>query len=285
MYTLWLKLKRRLILGAKTPKLVDLRHIDDVSYFVKNRLLFSHSMPIVNLGIDSGVTLPAFRLTGKGCHPFVSALKALDNQDQFVSQLSYIKTAMDRFYSNYQPSNAFDILGLEGHYDHTLKSLEPYVLTLPWDEATPKKEQRAKRKSIREENRVLNVNLGADDGWAWSGPVSDEKLDIEARRLLGVYTSIVQNGYNRNNGPDGDIRVNVLFDELLNTATWQSRVGQHRVIALSSLGFEKIPCRVSKFVSRSEVDAWPNVRNGLYSTDIALLIFDHMFSLGQRQAS
>lgn len=281
MKELWSKVRRRIALRVKAQSLVDLRDVDDDTYFFENRLHFSQSQPIANLRIERGITLPAFRLVGNKCHPFVTALKTLDSDGKNINDLNCLKSAMDDFYAKYQPSNAFDILGIEERCNHVLKSLEPYVLTLPWDDASPKKERRAKRKSIMEENKVLGVNLSADAGWAWSGPVSTQKLDIEARRLLSVYASICENGYQRSGGLDGDIRVNILFDGSSNAATWQSRVGQHRVLALSSLGFEKIPCRISKFVVRAEVEAWPNVSNGLYSKELALSVFDHMFYLGQ----
>lgn len=281
MNSFWSKIIRRVSSLAKKPAIIDLRHVDDDTYFFNNRFHLSKMLPVANLPIERGITLPAFRLIGNECHPFVTALKDLGTSGQDMNDLNYLKSKMDIFYSNYQPSNAFDILGLGDCSDHVLGSMEPYVLTLPWDNASPKQERRAKRKSIMKENKVLNVNLGADAGWAWSGPVSAKKLHVEARRLLNVFNSIRKNGYQRSDEPDGDIRVNILFDGFLDTATWQSRVGQHRALALSSLGFNKIPCRISNFVVRTEVESWPNVRNGLYSKELALSVFDNMFNLGQ----
>jgi len=265
--------------------LIDLRHIVNDIYFFQNRIQYSTSSTIATLNIDKGVTLPSFSLSQTNRHPFIDALQTLSSEDLgHDSALELLKSEMKKFYTEFQPANAFEILGLDEEKSHTLETFEPYALTLPWDNAGPVKERKAKMRSIREENAVLNVDAGEDAGWAWSGPVSDEKLEVEARRLMNVYRSIQEQGYCRSDEPDGDIRVNLLFDESYNHATWQARVGQHRAIALAALGYEEITCRISKVIVKSEVEKWHNVRNGLYDEQLAIAVFDRIFLLGQKEA-
>ena len=119
-------------------------------------------------------------------------------------------------------------------------------------------------------------NLTIEDGWAWTGPVSEDKRQLEVHRLSALLRSVVAQGYQRSDGQDGDIKAVLLVNER-EEWVWQAMDAQHRAAVVSALGLETVPVRVSRVIRREEAKFWPNVVRGLYSVDEALLIFDNIF--------
>lgn len=274
------KLLRRLRQSLKRSKIVDLGVFSEHSIeAIESLKLGSSTSALLRLPTTCGVTMPAFRLDGENCHPFVSILRRLppiDNAD-FSCDVAQLSGAMAEFYEQYQPENALALLGISDISSSNLQSFPAYASVLPWDHATPEQEARAKIKSVREENVGAGADIGIEDGWAWSGPVSAQKLSVEATRLLGVFRSIQKNGYQRSNGADGDISASLLIGNDMRIV-WQSRVGQHRAMSLAALNYEEIPVRVTRIVKRDNVETWANVVNGVFSKAQALAVFDRHFS-------
>lgn len=261
---------------------LDLRYLDYNALGLRD---FPGVPFLINLPTDFGLTLPTFRLCGLGAHPFVGAISDLREIRCRERRQLHLTAKLREFYNSYQPKDALDILGVACEASSSLSSFDPYALTLPWDSAGPEKESAAKTSSIRHENREAGFDLSSEHGWAWSGPVSESKLNVEVSRLLRVYESIVDQGYQRNNEKDGDIRVNVLLPCNGESAIWQARVGQHRAIVLAGLGYSSIPSRVTNVIMRSQVDSWFNVVNGVYTKSFALDVFDSFYQMGKQVTS
>lgn len=224
--------------------------------------------------------MPLFRLSGENCHPFVSILRrlpVLDDAD-FARDTAQISDAMADFYEQYQPTSALALLGISDVSAVNLQSVPAFASVMPWDHATPEQEALAKIKSVHEENLAAGADFGIEEGWAWSGPVSAQKLNVEATRMLNVFRSIQKNGYQRSDGADGDIRASLLIRNDTRIV-WQSRVGQHRAMSLAALNYDEIPVRVTRIVRRSNVKTWANVMNGVFSKAQALAVFDRHFDL------
>ncbi len=117
--------------------------------------------------------------------------------------------------------------------------------------------------------------LGLEHGEQSHGPVSEQKLRLEARRLDAVLASISQRGLQYESGrlPRGDF---LLGDD----GEWAAvvREGFHRVAALVHLGFTTVPMRFHpsypRVVPRSESPYWPMVVAGSLTEDEALAVFD-----------
>ncbi|MCK5196877.1 MAG: hypothetical protein KAR21_00915, partial [Spirochaetales bacterium] len=58
---------------------------------------------------------------------------------------------------------------------------------------------------------------------------------------------------------------------------WIAEAGNHRVMALGSLGYQEFPARIEGIVYRRDAAIWPNVINGTYSPDYARQVFDRIF--------
>jgi len=228
---------------------------------------------IVNVPINKGRALPIFDYSEASNHPYVLAARRalLKGTERELLIREVLKTFFDLF----NPKNPNEILGLQS--DRTeLKEFPYWSVLMPWDSEDPNEWIVKIEKSVRVENKLNKRNLGIDSGWAWAGPASSEKCEIETKRLLRVLNSIELRGYLRNNRPDGDIAVNLLARSN-SEWVWQSIVGQHRAAVLSALGHQNIQVSVRNIVRREDVSSWPNVIRGIYSQNEALKVFDKIY--------
>lgn len=241
------------------------------------------SSVLVDLDPRYGLSSPAFRLFGGGRHPFVSALAKV-HAGEFAtsgepSQL--LQVELENFYSRFKPESAAEILYPGFDFRNVaLKDAPAYAYVLPWQSASLLEQKSAIERYVVEENRTCASKIGVNEGWAWCGPVSSEKLKVEVARLLTVFNSIREKGYLRNDGKDGDISALVYYHSDSSPLVWQCTVGQHRCFSLSALELKAIPCRVSNIIRREDYTNWPNVRSGLFSEYEALALFDRIYTLG-----
>ena len=134
---------------------------------------------------------------------------------------------------------------------------------LPWKRYSPREFSQYKKKLRARFDRQLH----RPDG---------DTIEAEARRFVGLARSIEKNGYKRNDSPDGDISVTVLFKED-GSWSWITEAGNHRAMALGALGYREFPARIEAIVYRRDAAIWPNVINGTYSRDYASQVFDRIF--------
>lgn len=229
---------------------------------------------VTTVDMNKGRGLPLFSFVLPSVHPFVTAARAVLTQceDPFIT----IKTLLRNYYDFVKPPCPNAILGLKSDR-RELKDFPAWAVLMPWDKENAIEWKEKIISSVYSENTRYGKRLGVEHGWAWAGPSSNVKVEIESTRFLSVLYSIQKNGYNRNNKPDGDIMVNVLAKSA-HDWVWQSIGAQHRASALAALGYDTIPVRIMKVIRRDDVLSWPNVRRGLYSETEALKIFDDIYS-------
>lgn len=126
------------------------------------------------------------------------------------------------------------------------------------------------------DHKEVNSNITIKDGFTYFGPVSDEKVKVEALRYYNLIQSLCDKGYNRSDHFEGDICGEIIINKN-GEWRWLAGPGQHRAVVLSSLDYQNIPVRVLRLVFENEVDIWPNVTSGLYTKKGALKLFHTIF--------
>lgn len=228
---------------------------------------------LVDGALDAGRGLPLFTFSPSGVHPFVRAvMAALENGDEKRA----IRRVLQEYYEVFRPRSAAELYGLSPEDVPRLANEPPWAALLPWDEETIELWRADIQASVLRENRRFGRELTVSEGWAWCGPTSPEKLDIETDRLHAIMSAIRQRGLRRDDHADGDISVVVLMRRD-GQWRWQARTGQHRAAVAGALRFTTLPLRVEKIVNRHDVDIWPNVVSGIFSRDAALQLFDRIF--------
>ena len=154
----------------------------------------------------------------------------------------------------------------------------------PWRKTQPKKQNtpagRFHRHEFRQIARDLGVPLGDIRGQIRGGPVSEAFGEITFRRLARLYDSIARDGFRPESSAarypagfcfvrEGDHRISI-------------GSGKHRVLVMIALGWPRIPVELGPpklpvITRREEVDLWPNVRDGHFTRDEALALFDEIF--------
>jgi hypothetical protein len=219
----------------------------------------------------------AFRCAPGVGNPFVETLLRYKDGQSAACARAPLKS----FFASWQPRNAADVLGIQSSHSHeSLRDQDPFAYVLPWDAGEIPDILEGRRTVIRRDHEGERRNgrkMDLGSGWKCWGPVSDDLEEHEFTRLARVFESIRQNGFHRSAAPDGDIGAIVL------RANGENRYlispGHHRAAALAALGHTVAPVRLaSHIVRREDVKAWPAVRKGLFSEQIALRIFDRMHS-------
>jgi hypothetical protein len=225
------------------------------------------------LPISKGRALPVHSFNKNGYHPFVNAAKKALKVPK-KKRYCVIKEYLSEYYSKFVPITA-------GHLMSSTKKSKLYkfptwAIMMPWQRANIYKHSMNVRNNVRIENKENKENIGIDSGWAWTGPVAENKLSIESKRLNIVLDSILTKGYVTHNGKDGHILGTILIKDN-NSWVWQSVTGQHRTSVLAALEFSNVKVKVRMFVRRDEVECWPQVVNGFYTINEAIDIFDKVF--------
>jgi hypothetical protein len=229
---------------------------------------------IINVPLTRCCSWLGFNLVNQ-LHPYVrTAVAYLHN-----NKITYENSPLRQYYDYFQPDNASTVLGLVPGTSEFFEKSPPSWRIYPWNPNQPEKVAAAKRKITREENSARGLSLDADHGYTVFGPVSNEKGKLEFSTLVNLVNSISKSGYIRTNRPDGDIQAIVAFDMCDNVRYFISK-GHHRVAVLAALGHETIPIRVSRnlVVRQNEANKWPHVRDGLFSPEQAIEVFERVFN-------
>lgn len=218
-----------------------------------------------------GLMPVAFRCDKRGGHPFVETLLGII--DGRVT--GYAGSPLKDYYRNWQPATAAEVLGVHGAT--VLRWMPPLASPLPWDRLSPADHLRLWSDIARRDYHENGFDLPPEAGWKGWGPMRDEAGEVELARLCRTLAAIRRYGYRRHNAYDGDIAGQALCHG--GRIRFALGPGQHRVAALSALGYQDIPLRCDPhFIRREDVDRWPNVRRGIYGTDQALAVFDRIFA-------
>lgn len=220
---------------------------------------------IIDVPMDKTIRFPmAFGINSSYADPFAQTAK-----DLIEGKITtYNGSALERYFNDWQPQNAADLLGLDNvEANKLLLAVPAYGAVCPWDYDSPQERS----------------EMNKDAGWVSSGPVSGELAEKEFSRFKFVTESIVKNGYHRNSKViNGDIGAQVL----VKGSEWKILVcdGMHRFATLRALGWKRIPVSLRRWpmmIRREDVNFWPNVVNSLFSVDSALKVFDLFFEANQ----
>lgn len=231
----------------------------------------------VSLARCRGLNHLAFPCARDSGHPFIATIEA-----QLTGNLtSHSASPLEQFYRLWTPHNAAEALGLLDESPATpMLQSPPYGATLPWFNIGPHEASKYIAEAILKENASFGMNFGIEEGCSTVGPMSARKIELEHRRLVGVTKSIQKQGFRC------DSREYIRGYLLINDKSYavSLRQGQHRAAALAALGYSSAPVmiRTSPFVRtfsvhRTDVESWPNVKNGLFSVKQALELFDRIF--------
>ena len=194
-------------------------------------------------------------------NPFVYAVcSSLNSKEKF----STIKSILKKYYKCVQPDNIYEWYGLNNEDAPKLSGVPIWAIPEPWKPVTIEKKTRSMQSVALNENKKNGKTLSIFHGDKCFGPVSEEKLCLEAERLKIVMSSIHRKGFQRYDGPDGDIEAQIF---MLEDGQWRWMVtrGLHRAAVLAALDWQCIPVRVLSIIYRRDADIWPNVLSGLYT--------------------
>jgi hypothetical protein len=229
--------------------------------------IYAHGDPIFEVPARCCFYPYVFGYGPEGWHPFVQTLREVLAK----SSITYGESTLHRFYQAFQPRTLREVLFETGSDDSGSEILEgfpadKYLPLLPWDPAPSQ---------LRGEK-----GLEPSHGHQGYGPVSDQKGELEFRRLTDTMRSIELHGYRPAFHGDGEIRGYFLKDG--GDYRFVIRSGLHRTAALVALGRERI--RVGLFkgfpraLYRCDIDQWPLVRERVFSRDSAERYFMRFFS-------
>ena len=250
---------------------VDLRSV--CNHPLAARYFSVSKQVLITVEVSRGRGLRTFPLDAS-THPFVFALQSAALADD---PKSCIRAALRAYYELTQPTSAAEWLDLPAG-SSPLSHQPPWAVSMPWDVRTPEQWRAANERYALQENlehHVTGERLTINSGWHFWGPVTEQKLEIETRRLHDLATSLSAHGLVRHDGEDGDVCAVVL--ERDHDWRWQVLGGEHRAAAFSALGFVTMPVRVLQVVSRHDVDVWPGVVRGIFTRTDALATFDRVF--------
>lgn len=214
--------------------------------------------------------------------PFILTLSDFHNGT--VQQ--YNGSRLESFYKCFRPTNAAELMGLPAGSFPKLEEMPALAAPFFWlNEAAQQYSDFIRSRILlnRVENRHhgLNDRDGLDDNHLFGG-VSIKKGELEFRRLVQVYKSIMENGLRYS--VQGLDNINAVW--LMIGDDWKvflPRSGQHRVAAATVLGLSSIvveirPEATGGIIRREDIGRWPLVSSGVIAQSTATALFDRIFT-------
>jgi hypothetical protein len=208
---------------------------------------------------------------------YFGGLSFSDNQHHFVKYLKGGIRELENYYASHQPRDIFErhfigpyVYGAgSGKHDNPQSADFQSMSLLPWNACL---------------QEYLGENgLNVHHGHQGFGPVSRKKIFLESERLTKTMKSIKRYGYSPESLAREHVRGYLLIDDEHPDREFRFLVtgGQHRVACLAALGWNEVPVTFQEDRPRafflSELNLWPQVRNGTYSTEQARVIFKAYF--------
>lgn len=205
-------------------------------------------------------------------NPFVKTLMEYKNS----GIKNPVDSALKKYYDNYQPKNAADVMGLVNNKQ--LKEAPAFAYVLPWQYTDLEKNKKRRLKQHARFNRKRGLEkLDITHSFTNFGPAADEKLAHEFKRLTRLYDNIVTKGYKENPyDPEEVISGSFLIAE--NNSDWCFMIGggKHRTYVHAALGEKHIPVMVTigpDMVKRmQDIPFWKPVKDKLYTIEEAIQI-------------
>jgi hypothetical protein len=201
---------------------------------------------------------------GEGWHFLVETL----NQYRNNKNIRYDETALAKYYEYYQPQNLLEALFGEDASDNDLLSLkkfrDPQNAPMPW---TP-------MNLINKKFKNNQGDYGPKDRFSNYGIQRME-------RLIKIHNNINENGFNEEEYSDVGDHIKGIMLKNSNEYRFLVVNGNHRIAALSALGYQKVMVRSCKkfpaIIDVENIKNWPCVKKGIYSETTAEKIFMHYF--------
>ncbi|MEX0772063.1 MAG: hypothetical protein WD038_02790 [Balneolales bacterium] len=177
-------------------------------------------------------------------------------------------SALFHYYRNHQPKNIFEkhFLPTPANFDSQLiENIKTWHLIVPW--------------LFNQDQEVQKGEKGLElkHGYQYHGPVSNQKVELEASRLDSVLESIKRNGFKPetfSGYPSGYFLI-----DLKGEWVFLIREGMHRVAALAHLGYKSIPVQFKenypRIINQSGCSEWPMLKKGYLSKSEVSDIFMH----------
>ena len=247
--------------------------------------------------LDQCIKCNGLSFSPDGWHYFTAAL----HEYQRTGRESYDDSVLKQYFATWQPANALEALIGCPDGPEALKTVSPdYPPNVaPWGATIPPDHQIRKTATYAEEPPFIEsfIQLVRDhgyhslhddiqlfilpylDGAKIHGPLSRARGRIEHARILHTYESIQEHGYDRNQG-----HASVVAIQRGDDYRFRVYAGNHRIAALSALGYKTIPAVFKRdyIIRADDVDYWPQVRRGVWSRDSALRYVDHLFDFDSR---
>lgn len=189
---------------------------------------------------------------------YAGGLRFDREQHHFVRYLDEGINALKTFYSRHQPSNI-----VEKHFLKSTSKQQMPLKGLPWI---------MYGNGHFDRNVTTEKGLSASHGHQHHGPVSPEKIALEASHLDRLLASFRKHGLmDTDDYPSGHF---ILDDE----GEWAFYVkdGQHRISVMAYMGYEMATVTTIRStisaVTPATVNDWPMVRRNLISKEDALAI-------------
>lgn len=264
---------------ASNVRPVDLSSYKDI-HPIEAVYLASSKSALIKIPISKCVHMGfnGFSCTGEYVSPYVTTLLEFSKD----KSLSYLDSSLYVFYEKFKPSCVAELIRLRNPSYDLFKRLSPSYAIYPWDNISPKQAHVNSIKGNYLQNLSRGESIPALEGDAHFGPVSTRKGQLEFSVLLQLYKSIKKNGLKIDTeGLDNISGVFLCNSEHDFDYTLMVTAGQHRLAALSALGYKDILVQVSpaasSMIRRSEVCFWPGVKNNYFTKNEALEFFDRIF--------
>lgn len=260
-----------------TNDILDLRDKSNHPITFTYSEIFKYAL--LEVKIQDCIILPGFKLNQNA--PFyLAALKGIQ-YDNFDDSFNAVKYDLNQFYSNFKPKNLVDWFQLTDTSNLKHFEIQPWGAILPWRARGVNSFIELIKNATINDNIKDGLKGGIEMGWAYCGPVDQDKLHVEAMRITNLIYSIREKGYLRSNDHDGDIIATALIN---NKMEWKCLItnGYHRACVLAAFGYNSFPLRINLVIRQDEVKFWPHVLDGFYSEIQAKHIFNKLFYANEK---
>jgi hypothetical protein len=201
--------------------------------------------------------------------------------------VTYEGSALQRFYASWQPTTLDEFLGVATDPHSKLRG-RLVADVLPWERPAQPDELDARREA---EERTWLLKFGeapgGPHGSSYFGPTSDALGAYRFGKHTRVAASMAKDAARKDTLDEdwwdpargGYVEVQILVGD----GRWAGivREGKHRTTALAALDIPSLIASIPPHypvLRREEARSWPGVRQGLYTLDEALGVFDRFLS-------
>lgn len=228
----------------------------------------------IKIDISAVTSRVGFSYAKDGWHPFVQTLKEYAED----TDLKYEDSALARLYTQFRPGNVQEVL-----LDHINQPLKPFCDWPPTNELI-RGVWSLNRQSVGFYLKLFQYRPKSH-GWIFFGPHDQEYGEREFHRLISVYKSIKDKGYQSeltNAEP-----VNGYFLKKNSQFRFVLLQGNHRVSVLKSLGYSEVNVLIRQghpaVVDWDDLHRWTQEGGGIYPSFLVRNLFESLFNSSGRE--